>query len=33
MQESAGNAYQGLTLGDLNFTLMATQYTYEEERI
>ena len=31
MQESAGNAYQGLTLGDLNFTLMATQYTYEED--
>ena len=31
MQESAGNAYQGLTLGDLNFTLMAAQYTYEED--
>ena len=31
MQESAGNAYQGLTLGDLNFTLNATQYTYEKD--
>ena len=31
MQEDAGNAYQGLTLGDLNFTLMAAQYTYEED--
>ena len=31
MQEDAGNAYQGLTLGRLNFTLMATQYTYEED--
>ena len=31
MQESAGNAYQGLTLGDLNFTLMATQVPYEND--
>lgn len=31
MQESAGNAYQGLTLGNLNFTLRATQYTFEED--
>lgn len=31
MQESAGNAYQGLTLGNLNFTLRATQYTYETD--
>ena len=31
MQEGAGNAYQGLTLGDLNFTLMAAQYTYEKD--
>lgn len=31
MKETAGNAYQGLSLGDLNFTLNATQYTYEED--
>ena len=31
MQEGAGNAYQGLTLGSLNFILNATQYTYEED--
>ena len=31
MQESAGNAYQGLSLGDLRFTLNATQYTYESD--
>lgn len=31
MQEDAGNAYQGLTLGDLNFTLRAAQYTYEKD--
>ena len=31
MQQDAGNAYQGLTLGRLNFTLNATQYTYEED--
>lgn len=31
MQESAGNEYQGLSLGDLNFTLNAAQYTYERD--
>ena len=31
MQESASNVYQGLQLGDLNFTLRATQYTYETD--
>lgn len=31
MQESAGNEYQGLSLGDLAVTLLATQYTYEED--
>lgn len=31
MQESAGNAYQGLSLGDLNLTLYATQYTFEND--
>lgn len=31
MQEGAGNGYQGLTLGDLNFTLKAAQYTYEQD--
>ena len=31
MQETAGNEYQGLTLGSLNFTLNATQYTYEDD--
>ena len=31
MQESAGNAYQGLSLGDLRFTLRATQYEYESD--
>lgn len=31
MRESAGNGYQGLSLGKLNFTLNATQYTYEKD--
>ena len=31
MQETAGNDYQGLSLGDLNFILKATQYTYEQD--
>lgn len=31
MQESAGNVYQGLTLGSLNFILNAAQYTYEDD--
>ena len=31
MQECAGNAYQELSLGDLNFTLSATQYTFEDD--
>ena len=31
MQEGAGNAYQGLTLGDLSFVLNATQYTFEDD--
>ncbi|HIZ84301.1 MAG TPA: SipW-dependent-type signal peptide-containing protein [Firmicutes bacterium] len=31
MRETAGNAYQGLSLGDLNFQLHATQYTYEKD--
>lgn len=31
MQEGAGNAYQGLTLGDLSFVLSATQYTFEDD--
>ncbi len=31
MQESAGNGYQGLSLGNLSFTLSAAQYTYESD--
>ena len=31
MRESAGNAYQELSLGSLDFTLSAAQYTYEED--
>ena len=31
MQESAGNEYQSLSLGDLTFTLKAAQYTYEAD--
>ena len=31
MQESADNEYQGLTLGNVTFTLNATQYTYEAD--
>ena len=31
MQESAGNGYQGLSLGNLSFTLNAAQYTYEDD--
>ena len=31
MQEAAGNEYQGLSLGDLCFTLQAVQYAFEED--
>ncbi len=31
MQESAGNEYQNLSVGDLYITLLATQWTYEED--
>lgn len=31
MQESAGNEYQGLDLGNIDITLLATQFTYEED--
>ena len=29
MKEEAGNEYQGLNLGDMSITVVATQYTYE----
>ena len=31
MQESAGNEYQGLSLGEFDIRIFATQYTYEED--
>lgn len=31
MKEEAGNEYQGLSLGDINITVLATQYTYEND--
>lgn len=31
MQESAGNEYQNLSVGDIHLTLVATQYTYESD--
>ena len=31
MQEEAGNEYQGLTLGDVNLTLKATQWAWEKD--
>ena len=31
MQEEAGNEYQGLTLGDINLTLKATQWAWEKD--
>lgn len=31
MQESAGNEYQNLSLGNVSIKLLATQYTYEED--
>lgn len=31
MQESAGNEYQGLSLGDIGLVLNATQWTYEND--
>lgn len=31
MKEEAGNEYQGLSLGDINITVVATQYTYEND--
>jgi predicted ribosomally synthesized peptide with SipW-like signal peptide len=31
MQETAGNEYQNLSLGDISLTLMATQFAYEED--
>ncbi|MBQ2863781.1 MAG: hypothetical protein IJE84_06345, partial [Clostridia bacterium] len=31
MQESAGNEYQNLSVGDIHITLVATQYTYESD--
>ncbi len=31
MQESAGNNYQGKTIGEFDIKLFATQYTYEED--
>jgi len=31
MQETAGNIYQGVSLDGITFTVLATQYTYEED--
>ena len=31
MQESAGNAYQGMALGEFDIRILATQYTFEED--
>ena len=31
MQESAGNEYQGLSLGEFDIKIFATQYTYEKD--
>ena len=31
MQESAGNEYQGLSLGEFDIMIVATQYTYEDD--